>query len=150
VLLVGILKLKQLISRSGYARMVNNFAFAVHFTIFFFYVGLMIILFLTTVEMFIAVNNTTSADQLKIRLLDVRLAATLVSFVFQCILFGILWRMDNVKKVETPRDIPQMRTESVERLSMIPEDLHLNDNHEKKAKESQLRESIKPEDLNQM
>lgn len=150
VLLVGILKLKQLISRSGYARMVNNFAFAIHFTIFFFYVVLMVILFITTVEMFIAVNNNSSASDLISRLLNVRLAATLVSFVFQCILFGILWRMDNVKKVETPGDITQLRTESVERLSMIPEDLHLNDNREKKARESQLRESIKPDDLNPM
>lgn len=57
VLFVGIIKIKMLISRSGYARMVNNFAFALHFSVFSLYTLLLIIEFSKGVNFYITLKH---------------------------------------------------------------------------------------------
>lgn len=95
VLIIGIIKLKIIINKSGYSRMVNNWAFAIHFTIFFLYIGIMYILYLQAVSFFLAISNSKTPPEWVAAITKVRISVTLVSFFFQLILFLILWRMDH-------------------------------------------------------
>jgi hypothetical protein len=84
VLLVGIIKIKLLINSSGYARMVNNFAFALHFAIFSIYMLLLILLFCKSLKFFLAIKNH-SASGFKdgiITFFEATIVTSLTNFVF--------------------------------------------------------------------
>ena len=96
VLLVGIIKIKLLISKSGYARMVNNFAFAMHFAIFSIYMILLILLFCKALKFFLVLKYNNN-DEFKIGILtffEVWIITSFTNFMFQIVLFWVLWRMN--------------------------------------------------------
>jgi hypothetical protein len=96
VLLVGIIKIKLLISKSGYARMVNNFAFAMHFTIFSIYMIMLILLFCKALKFFLVLKYNNS-DEFQIGILsffEVWIMTLFTNFMFQIVLFWVLWRMN--------------------------------------------------------
>ena len=97
VLLVGIVKIKILISNSGYARMVNNFAFALHFAVFSIYMLLLVIEFSKGFQYFITLKEFSSGTPSNqwLSLFEVQTALSATNFLFQIVLFWVLWRMNS-------------------------------------------------------
>lgn len=95
VLLIGILKIKRLITEFGWNRMVNHCAFALHFGIFSLYFLMMVLLFIKGAQYFIDLKNQTYTDFAAfLSFYDVQIAVTFMIFLFQLMLFWILWRMN--------------------------------------------------------
>ena len=115
MLLIGILKIKKLINEYGYQRMVNHRAFTLHFTIFSIYIAALLLVFFKMVQFFLEMNKPDrdpSHDFLKYE--DVQIVATLAMFLFQLMLFWILWRMNisSYIPIAPNPQVPILRTDS--------------------------------------
>lgn len=95
VLLTGILKIKRLIAQSGWSRMVNNCAFALHFGIFTLYLVMMVLLFIKSLRFFVDAKNQSFSVSSFFNFFDIQIAVTFTTFLFQLMLFWILWRMNH-------------------------------------------------------
>ena len=97
VLLVGIMKIRNIIKEKGFERMINNSAFAVHMVLFTTFVA--VLLMSASVGAWAIFNDTETFNlEMLTKASGVQVLLTFVGFLLQLLLCLILWRSNKTQR----------------------------------------------------